>query len=196
MEKKRITDFTQDELMRYIETQRKNYAFYEYQLIKTNLLDKVKRILDLRDLMKATICIHKKTKRLINKYTKVYNKKSDEGKLLRKQENEENTIIAKYISSVMDLMELVYEILYIENFENDIPNLEKYYKLEMNDMVLVNDVIRELEKYDSFNVTEECILYALNLAIKRYIKCFNNNIKYRDTFDDLFPFIEISIEEN
>lgn len=196
MEKKRITDFTQDELMRYIETQRKNYAFYEYQLIKTNLLDKVKRILDLRDLMKATICIHKKTKRLINKYTKVYNKKSDEGKLLRKQENEENTIIAKYISSVMDLMELVYEILYIENFENDIPNLEKYYKLEMNDMVLVNDVIRELEKYDSFNVTEEFILYALNLAIKRYIKCFNNNIKYRDTFDDLFPFIEISIEEN
>ena len=111
-----------------------------------------------------------------------------------KQENEENIIIAKYISSVMDLMELVY--LYIENFERDIPDLEKYYKLEMNDMVLVNDVIRELEKYDSFNVSEECILYALNLAIKRYIKCFNNNINYKDTFDNLFPFIEITIEEN
>ena len=54
-EEKNILDFTQDELIRYIQMQRKIYALEEYQSMRTDLLDRVKRTLDLRDLMKIRI---------------------------------------------------------------------------------------------------------------------------------------------
>lgn len=47
-EEKNILDFTQEELIRFIQMQRRIYALEEYQSMKTNLLDRVKRILDLR----------------------------------------------------------------------------------------------------------------------------------------------------
>ena len=50
--------------------QRRIYALEEYQLMRTDLLDKVKRILDLRDLIKETMSNHKKVRRIINKYAK------------------------------------------------------------------------------------------------------------------------------
>ena len=58
-EEKNILDFTQDELIKFIQMQRRIYALEEYQSMKTNLLDRVKRILDLRDLMKITMSNHK-----------------------------------------------------------------------------------------------------------------------------------------
>lgn len=194
-EEKNILDFTQDELIRFIQMQRRIYALEEYQSMKTNLLDRVKRILDLRDLMKITMSNHKRVRRVINKYAKLCKKEADTKKLLKKQELEENMIGARYVSSVMNLMELVHKVLYTEAFEKDLPALEKWYEFEMEDMVLVNDVIRGLKYFDSLDVTEDDVLGALNFAVEQYVDCIENNTEYADTFDSSFPFVQIRKEE-
>lgn len=190
-EEKNVLEFTQDELIKYIQMQRKIYSLEEYQSMKTDLLDRVKRVLDLRDLMKITMYNHKRVRRVINKYAKPCKKEADIKKLLKKQELEENMIGARYVSSVMNLMELVYKVLYTEAFEKDLPILEKWYEFEMEDMVLVNDVIRGLKYFDSLDVTEEDIQGALNYAIEQYIKCIENDTEYSDTFDSSFPYVSI-----
>ena len=194
-EEKNILDFTQDELIRFIQMQRRIYALEEYQSMKTNLLDRVKRILDLRDLMKITMSNHKRVRRDTNKYAKHGKKEADPKKLLNKQELEENMIGARYVSSVMNLMELVHKVLYTEAFEKDLPALEKWYEFEMEDMVLVNDVIRGLKYFDSLDVTEDDVLGALNFAVEQYVDCIENNTEYADTFDSSFPFVQIRKEE-
>ena len=194
-EEKNILDFTQDELIRFIQMQRRIYALEEYQSMKTNLLDRVKRILDLRDLMKITMSNHKRARRVINKYAKLCKKEADTKKLLKKQELEENMIGARYVSSVMNLMELVHKVLYTEAFEKDLPALEKWYEFEMEDMVLVNDVIRGLKYFDSLDVTEDDVLGALNFAVEQYVDCIENNTEYADKFDSSFPFVQIRKEE-
>lgn len=194
-EEKNILDFTQDELIRYIQMQRRIYALEEYQSMKTNLLDRVKRILDLRDLMKTTMSNHKRVRRVINKYAKPCKKEADIKKLLKKQELEENMIGARYVSSVMNLMELVHKALYTEAFEKDLTALEKWYEFEMEDMVLVNGLIKGLKYYDSLDVTEDDILGALNYAVEQYVDCIENNTEYADTFDSSFPFVQIRKEE-
>lgn len=194
-EEKNILDFTQDELIRFIQMQRRIYALEEYQSMKTNLLDRVKRILDLRDLMKITMSNHKRVRRVINKYANPCKKEADTKKLLKKQELEENMIGARYVSSVMNLMELVHKVLYTEAFEKDLPALEKWYEFEMEDMVLVNDVIRGLKYFDSLDVTEDDVLGALNFAVEQYVDCIENNTEYADTFDSSFPFVQIRKEE-
>lgn len=194
-EEKSILDFTQDELIRFIQMQRRIYALEEYQSMKINLLDRVKRILDLRDLMKITMSNHKRVRRVINKYAKPCKKEADTKKLLKKQELEENMIGARYVSSVMNLMELVHKVLYTEAFEKDLPALEKWYEFEMEDMVLVNDVIRGLKYFDSLDVTEDDVLGALNFAVEQYVDCIENNTEYADTFDSSFPFVQIRKEE-
>lgn len=193
-EEKNILDFTQEELIKYIQMQRKIYVLDEYQLMRTDLLDRVKRILDLRDLMKISISNHKRTRRVINKYAKPCKKEADTRKLLKKQELEENMIGTRYVSSVMDLMELVYKILYTDVFEKDLPALEKWYEFEMEDMILVNDLIRGLKYYDSADISEENILSALNCAIEQYINCIKNNTEYVDIFECSFPFVQIKKE--
>ena len=194
-EEKNILDFTQDELIRYIQMQRKIYALEEYQSMRTNLLDRVKRILDLRDLMQLTMFNHKRVRKVINKYAKSCKKEADTKKLLKKQEIEENIIGTRYVSSVMDLMELVHKVLYTEAFEKDLPTLEKWYEFEMEDMVLVNDVIRGLKYFDPSDITEEDVLGALNFAVEQYVNCIENNTEYIDTFDNSFPFVQIRKEE-
>lgn len=194
-EEKNILDFTQDELIRYIQMQRRIYALEEYQSMRTNLLDRVKRILDLRDLMQITMSNHKRVRKVINKYAKSCKKEADTKKLLKKQEIEENMIGTRYVSSVMDLMELVHKVLYTEAFEKDLPTLEKWYEFEMEDMVLVNDVIRGLKYFDSSDITEEDVLGALNFAVEQYVNCIENNTEYIDTFDNSFPFVQIRKEE-
>lgn len=193
-EEKNILDFTQEELIKYIQMQRKIYVLDEYQSMRTDLLDRVKRILDLRDLMKISISNHRRTRRVINKYAKPCKKEADTRKLLKKQELEENMIGTRYVSSVMDLMELVYKILYTDVFEKDLPALEKWYEFEMEDMILVNDVIRGLKYYDSADITEDDILGALNYAVEQYIDCIEKNTEYIDTFDCSFPFVQIKKE--
>lgn len=163
--------------------------------MRTDLLDRVKRILDLRDLMKITMSNHKRVRRIINKYAKPCKKEADTKKLLKKQELEENMIGVRYISSVMNLMELVYKILYTEAFERDLPCLEKWYEFEMEDMVLVNDVIRGLKYFDSLDVTEDDVLGSLNFAVEQYVNCIENNTEYADTFDSSFPYVQIRKEE-
>lgn len=194
-EEKSVLEFTQEELIRYIQMQRRIYALEEYQSMKTDLLDRVKRILDLRDLMKITMSNHKRVRKVINKYAKPCKKEADIKKLLKKHELEENMVGTRYVSSVMNLMELVYKILYTEAFEKDLPTLEKWYEFEMEDMVLVNDIIRQLKYFDSFDVSEEDVLGALNYAVEQYVNCIENNIEYADTFDTSFPFIQIRKEE-
>lgn len=193
-EEKNILDFTQEELIKYIKMQRKIYVLDEYQSMRTDLLDRVKRILDLRDLMKISISNNRRTRRVINKYAKPCKKEADTRKLLKKQELEENMIGTRYVSSVMDLMELVYKILYTDVFEKDLPALEKWYEFEMEDMILVNDVIRGLKYYDSADITENDILGALNYAVEQYIDCIEKNTEYIDTFDCSFPFVQIKKE--
>lgn len=194
-EEKSVLEFTQEELIRYIQMQRRIYALEEYQSMKTDLLDRVKRILDLRDLMKITMSNHKRVRKVINKYAKPCKKEADIKKLLKKHELEENMVGTRYVSSVMNLMELVYKILYTEAFEKDLPTLEKWYEFEMEDMVLVNDIIRQLKYFDSFDVSEEDVLSALNYAVEQYVNCIENNIEYADTFDTSFSFVQIRKEE-
>lgn len=194
-EEKSVLEFTQEELIRYIQMQRRIYALEEYQSMRTDLLDRVKRILDLRDLMKITMSNHKRVRKVINKYAKPCKKEADIKKLLKKHELEENMVGTRYVSSVMNLMELVYKILYTEAFEKDLPTLEKWYEFEMEDMVLVNDIIRQLKYFDSFDVSEEDVLGALNYAVEQYVNCIENNIEYADTFDTSFSFVQIRKEE-
>ena len=65
--------------------QRKIYALKEYQSMRTDLLDRVKRTLDIRNLMKITMSNHKRVRRDINKYAKPYKKETDTKKLLKKR---------------------------------------------------------------------------------------------------------------
>lgn len=126
-EEKNILDFTQEELIRFIQMQRRIYDLEEYQSMKTNLLDRVKRILDLRELMKITMSNHKRVRRVINKYAKPCKKEADTKKLLKKQDLEENMIGARYVSSVMNLMELVHKVLYTEAL--DVTEDDGHYRI-------------------------------------------------------------------
>ena len=191
-QEKNLLDFTQEELFRYIQMQRRIYALEEYQLMKTDLLNKVKRVLDFRDLIKITESNCKKTRKIINKYAKQYKKESDTKKLFKKQEVEEEFIGNRHLFAVMDLMELVYKILHTDSFEKDLPALEKWYEFEMEDMVLVNGVIKGLKYADSSNVSEEDILNAINDAVEQYITCIEYNADYEDTFEQSFPYVYIN----
>lgn len=191
-QEKNLLNFTQEELFRYIQMQRRIYALEEYQLMKTDLLNKVKRVLDFRDLIKITESNCKKTRKIINKYAKQYKKESDTKKLFKKQEVEEEFIGNRHLFAVMDLMELVYKILHTDSFEKDLPALEKWYEFEMEDMVLVNGVIKGLKYADSSNVSEEDILNAINDAVEQYITCIEYNADYEDTFEQSFPYVYIN----
>lgn len=191
-QEKNLLNFTQEELFRYIQMQRRIYALEEYQLMKTDLLNKVKRVLDFRDLIKITESNCKKTRKIINKYAKQCKKESDTKKLFKKQEVEEEFIGNRHLFAVMDLMELVYKILHTDSFEKDLPALEKWYEFEMEDMVLVNGVIKGLKYADSSNVSEEDILNAINDAVEQYITCIEYNANYEDTFEKSFPYVYIN----
>lgn len=194
-EEKKNLEFTNEELINFLHTQRKLACMEEYYLIREDLLDRVKRALDLKDLMKITISNNRRTRRILNKYAKPCMKEADTRKLLKKQQLEEDMIGVRYVSSVMELMDLVYKILYTQAFEKDLPALKEWYEFEMEDMVLVNDIIRALKYFDSSDVSEDDALGALNYAVEQYIKCIEDNIEYLDTFDNSFPFVQISKEE-
>lgn len=194
-QEKNLLDFTQEELFRYIQMQRRIYALEEYQLMKTDLLNKVKRVLDFRDLIKITESNCKKTRKIINKYAKQCKKESDTRKLFKKQEVEEEFIGNRHLFAVMDLMELVYKILHTDSFEKDLPALEKWYKFEMEDMILVNGLVKGLKYYNSLDVTEDDVIGALNFAVEQYVECIENNTEYADIFDKSFPFVQLNKEE-
>ena len=191
-QEKNLLNFTQEELFRYIQMQRRIYALEEYQLMKTDLLNKVKRVLDFRDLIKITESNCKKTRKIINKYAKQSRKESDTKKLFKKQQVEEEMIATRYLHSVMGLMEIVYKILYTDAFEKDLPALEKWYEFEMEDMILVNGLVKGLKYCNSLDVTEDDVIGALNFAVEQYITCIEYNADYEDTFEKSFPYVYIN----
>ena len=195
IEEKENLEFTNEELIEFIHTQRRMMCMEEYYLIRKDLLNKVKRVLDLRDLVKITASNHKKTRKIINKYAKQSRKESDTKKLFKKQQVEEEMIATRYLHSVMGLMEIVYKILYTDAFEKDLPALEKWYEFEMEDMILVNGLVKGLKYYNSLDVTEDDVIGALNVAVEQYVECIENNTEYADIFDKSFPFVQLNKEE-
>ena len=195
IEEKKNLEFTNEELIEFIHTQRKMMCMEEYYLIRKELLDKVKRVLDLRDLVKITASNHKKTRKIINKYAKQSRKESDTKKLFKKQQVKEEMIATRYLHSVMGLMEIVYKILYTDAFEKDLPALEKWYEFEMEDMILVNGLVKGLKYCNSLDVTEDDVIGALNFAVEQYVECIENNTEYADIFDKSFPFVQLNKEE-
>ena len=195
IEEKKNLEFTNEELIEFVHTQRRMMCMEEYYLIRKDLLDKVKRVLDLRDLVKITASNHKKTRKIINKYAKQSRKELDTKKLFKKQQVEEEMIATRYLHSVMGLMEIVYKILYTDAFEKDLPALEKWYEFEMEDMILVNGLVKGLKYYNSLDVTEDDVIGALNFAVEQYVECIENNTEYADIFDKSFPFVQLNKEE-
>ena len=194
-QEQRVFDLTEDELYDFFQTQQKIHMLEEYQILNADLLNRVRRVLDLKDIMKEETSNHKRMKKAINKYAKQYKKEEYVKNLLKRLKKEEDVIAIKYISSVMDLMKIVYKVLNTFSFERDLPALEKYYEFEMEDMVLVNHVIKQLENIDSADIIEYEILCALNLAVEQYVSCIENDVNYMSLFDNKFPYVDIVKEE-
>ncbi len=191
MEKENDFELTNEELKRFIKTQRKIYCLEEYYSLRRQLLNEVIKIIDLLQQLKLTISNHKKIKKVINKYAKQYKNEKDVKNLFIKLNRQEKMLGCNYIASVMNFMELVYNILNTEYFEKDLTSMEEWYSFEFDDMILVNDVIKNLLNFDTQNLTEQDVLKSLNYAIEKYIDCINNDTNYIDTFDSSFPFVRI-----
>lgn len=194
-ETKNVDEFEINELLKCNQMMRRIYWLEEYHLMRHDLLDKVKRILDLRNLMDMTKANDRRIRKVINKYAKPCKKEKDTKKMIKKEEDILRFIGNNYISAVKDLMEYTFKILYTEAFDRDITSLEKWYEFEMVDMVLVNGMIRELSDFNSSDVDEDIILQSLNKAVCNYVQCIENDIYYPEVFDMSFPFVNIQKEE-
>lgn len=190
MEKEQ-NELTKEDLLKFIRTQRKLLCMDDYLVLRKKLLYAVERVLDLKELMKIIDNNHSRTKKILKKYIKSYKKETDIRKLLKKQEKEEKIAQLRYVYAVKELMEIVYEVLSTLEFEKDLPALEKWYEFELEDMVLVNDMIKGLKYYNSSNINEDIILESLNYAIARYIKSIEDNSNYINSFEKSFPFVRI-----
>lgn len=84
-EENNLFKYTQKGLIDLLKKQREEYALEEYFNIEENLVYKVKRALDLRDLMKITKTNLSKTRKNINKYAKYYKRETDIKRLIEKQ---------------------------------------------------------------------------------------------------------------
>lgn len=194
-ETKNVDEFEVNELLHLNQMMRRIYWWEEYHLMRHDLLDKVKRILDLKSLMDMTKANDRRIRKVINKYAKPCKKEKDTRKMFKKEEDITKFIGTNYISAVMDLMEYTFKILYTEAFERDITSLEKWYEFEMEDMVLVNGVIKDLKDYNSSDIDEDIILQSLNKAVYKYVQCIENDVYYPDTFDMTFPYVHIQKEQ-
>ena len=189
-------NLTKKELVELIAQERRLNCMEEYHIVRKELLYKVERILDLRDVFKAAKSNNRKTKKIINKYAKNYKKEKDIRKIIENVENQEIAVSDSYISAVFDLMKCIFKIIFNEIFRNDLLLIENWYDFDMEDMVLVNGLIKELKYFNSSNITVEDIFAALNLSIFKYTKCLKDNIKYIDTFEKSFPYVEVKKKQN
>lgn len=110
-EEKSVFDYTEKDFIVFIKKQREIYVLEEFENLKQILTDRVRRALDLRDLMKATRTNFKRTRRILNKYAKPMKKEIDVRKLLKKQEDEIIMIESRYVASIVDLMMIVIQAL-------------------------------------------------------------------------------------
>ena len=189
-------ELKQKELLELIAQERRLNCMEEYHTMRKELLDNVARVLDLRDAFKTIISNNKKTRKIINKYAKTYKKEKDIKKIIENMEEQEETIGYNYKYSVFSLMKIVFKILYAETFRKDLPVTKLWYDFDMEDMVLVNGLIRELKRFNSSNVTADDILGALNFSIYKYGRYLEKDIEYTDMFEKSFPFVRIKKCEN
>lgn len=188
-EEKSVFDYTEKDFLVFIKKQREVYVLEEFENLKQILTDRVKRVLDLRDLMKATRTNFKRTRQILNKYAKTMKRESDVKKLLKKQEDEIIMIESRYVASMVDLMMIVIQALGSEGFQKDLTSLETWYEFEMEDFVFVNGIIKSLKDYSSFDITEFEVMDALDAAIEEYINCIENDVDYREKFDKNSMFV-------
>ncbi len=190
MEKERkINDFTKEEYFSFIKRQREIFAIEECENLEQILTDRVKKVLDLIDLMKIAKNNYKRSKKVINKFIKSLKKEKDIKKLLKKQDDELYIIESKYVASMIDLMMIIIKSFGSDLFKSKLNSLEKWYEFELEDFILVNGIIKSLMNYKSSNLSILDVMNALDNAIKEYITCIDNNVEYRDLFDKSFMFV-------
>lgn len=186
---KNLIDYTKEELIEFIKKSREIYSLEESDSIEQILTDRVRRTLDLRDIMKATRANHKRTRRIINKYIKPMKKEADVKKLLKKQDEEVIIIESRYVASMVDLMMIVIKALSSEMFQRKLASLEQWYEFEPDDLILVNGIIKVLQHDSSFSVSNEEVMNALDDAIYEYVYCIEKDLDYRKRFDNKFMFV-------
>lgn len=188
-EVKNLKDFTNEEFIVFIKKAREIYAIEECENIEQILCDRVRKVLDFSDLMKLAKANYKKSKRIINKYAKPMKKEKDIKRLLRNQENELDAIENRYVASMVDLMMIVVRVLDSDLLSNKLTSLEKWYEFEPDDLILVNGIIKALKYNDSFDISSDDVMRALDFAIDEYIYCIENDVTYREKFDKSFMYV-------
>lgn len=186
---KNLIDYTKEELIEFIKKSREIYSLEESDSIEQILTDRVRRTLDLRDIMKATRANHKRSRRIINKYIKPMKKEADVKKLLKKQDEEVIIIESRYVASMVDLMMIVIKALSSEMFQRKLASLEQWYEFEPDDLILVNGIIKALQHDSSFSVSNEEVMNALDDAIYEYVYCIEKDLDYRKRFDNKFMVV-------
>lgn len=172
-------EITKEELISLINAERKMSYFEEKCLFEKYLINAISRILDLRDLERNIIQEEKRIRKVINRYAKNYKNEKDVKKVFNKQEKIIDLVSIRNLEAVSELMNIIDLMIndyrYKDLFKDDLTELEDYYQFEMEDMVFVNGVIRELKSYNSKNINISTIYEAINKAIKEYVECIENN---------------------
>ena len=117
-DEKILAENIRKEYMYVLKKQRELHAFEECDNIEEVLFARVRRALDLSDLMKETRLNFKRTRKILNKYAKDYKKEIDVKKLLKKQEEELIMIESRYVESMVELMLVVIRAFTSEIFRN------------------------------------------------------------------------------
>ena len=188
-EEKNIFNYTQKDFITLIKKQREEYALEEYFNIEKNLLNKIKRALDLRDLKKSATFNLRKTRKSINKYAKYYKRETDIKRLIEKQKEEIFMIESRYVSAIFDLMLALVQLYSSDIFKMKLEYRNLLYEYEEKDLIVVNGIIKALKKYDSFNVDIDIILETIYYALEEYIISIQEGLDYRENFNNNFMFV-------
>ena len=188
-EENNLFKYTQKDLIGLLKKQREEYALEEYFNIEENLVYKVKRALDLRDLMKITKTNLSKTRKNINKYAKYYKRETDMKRLIEKQKEEIFMIESRYVSAIFDLMLALVQLYSSDIFKMKLEDRNLLYEYEEKDLIVVNGIIKALKKYDSFNVDIDIILETIYYALEEYIISIQEGLDYRENFSNNFMFV-------
>ena len=186
---KELINFTNDELIDFIKKSREIHSLEEYDYVEQIITDRVRRVLDLRDVLQDSNLNHKRTRRIINKYIKPMKKEVDVKKLLKNQNEDINEIEVRYLAAMIDLMIIVNRALDSEIFQRNLKSLETCYEFGYDDLVLVNGIIKALEHENSFSISRDIVINALDDAIFEYVYCIENDIEYESRFNKKSNFV-------
>lgn len=188
-EENNLFKYTQKDLIGLLKKQREEYALEEYFNIEENLLNKIKRALDLRDLKKSATFNLRKTRKSINKYAKYYKRETDIKRLIEKQKEEIFMIESRYVSAIVDLMLALVQLYASDIFKMKLEDRNLLFEYEEKDLIVVNGIIKALKKYDSFNVDVDIILETIYYALEEYIISIQEGLDYRENFNNNFMFV-------